>query len=101
MNPEEKSKRRRLVFNRLLGIIIAFSMVVLLLFYYFNMIDSWLLTINIVVLAGVLFAINAGVIETKQTSGWTKVNVFASTMMFLLGGGLLAYGLISKNLILF
>lgn len=101
MSPEEKSKKRRLTFNRLLGIIVAFSIVVLMMFFYFNLIDSWLFSINVVVLSGVLFVINAGVVEIKQTSVWTKVNVFASTIMFLLGGGLLAYGLISGNLILF
>lgn len=101
MRPEEKSKKRRLTFNRLLGIIVAFSIVVLMMFFYFNLIDSWLFSINVVVLSGVLFVINAGVVEIKQTSVWTKVNVFASTIMFLLGGGLLAYGLISGNLILF
>ena len=101
MNPEEKTKKRRLLFNRILGIIFAFSIILVLLFYYFGLVDSWIFAVSVVVLSGVIFTINAGIVETKRTSIWTKVNIFASTIMFLFGITLLAYGLISGNLILF
>ena len=97
----DQKRKRRLNISRICGIITSFTMVAMLLLFYFKVVDEWILSIYVVFLSAINFIINAIMIKTKDASGMAKANLWLSALFFLIGAGFLAYGLITGNLILF
>lgn len=101
MNPSEKTRRRKLIWSRIFGVGIAAAIVAMLAFYFFGIIDVWMMIINVLLFSGMEFMVNAGVVQVQGTSKISTINAWLSAILFLTCAGFLIYGLITKNLVLF
>ena len=101
MEELDRVMKRKLFISRMIGIFISFAIFAMLLLYLYKYIDEWVFGINVLVFSAMDFMINAGIVQMKQTSMWTSANTYVSALLFILGAGMVIYGLISGNLILF
>lgn len=101
MNPSDKARRRKLIWSRIFGVGVAAAIVAMVAFYFFGLVDVWMMAINISLFSAMEFMINAGVVQIHGTSTISTINTWVSAILFLASAGFVIYGLVTKNLVLF
>lgn len=98
---DDRAKKRRLLVNRFFGIFVSLAILLMLVLYLFKKVDPWMFGICVLMFSGLDFMLNAQIIQTKETSIWSKVNAYASGILFICGIVLVIFGVVTGNLILF
>lgn len=100
LNVVDQEKKKRLFYARLGGIIISAVIFIMLICFYLNIFDEWIMSVSVMFLSAIGFNINALFLSTKENNNVANASLGFAALLFLMGLGLLIYGLLTGNLIL-
>ncbi len=96
-----KKEKSRMMFARFCGLFVCGVMFAVFAMTYLGKMNDWVTVLTLLLLSGIAFTLNGMIFQGKISSSVAKINMFLSLIFMLTGLGLMVYGVVSKNLIIF
>lgn len=100
LSVQDQKTKKSLLVNRIFGIVLSLAILTLLLLYYFNVLDEWIISISTMMLSAMNFITCTTISQKTGRDNIISANLFLSILFFLMGLGIMIYGILTKNLIL-
>lgn len=103
LNPvqkEAKYLKKRMITQRMTGILTCLLALTSIGVYYYQLINGWMCVIVLAYCLGSVFTANSFIQDIKVGNPWSRVNSICSIAFYVLTVGLIIYGFVTKNLVL-
>ncbi len=92
--------RKKMISSRLTGILACIVALASIVVFYLKVINEWMCIIAIAYCLATIFTANSFIQDVKVGNPWQRINGICSILFYILVVFLIAYGFISKNLVL-
>ncbi len=101
LNPIQKEAqylKKKMITQRISGIITCLLALTSIGVYYFEIINGWMCVIVLTYCLGSVFTANSFIQDIKVGNPWQRVNSICSIAFYVLTVGLIIYGFVTHNL---